>query len=495
MSDSIQVALIVVIGWVISVCFHEFAHALVAYIGGDKSVKSKGYLTFNPFLYSDIRYSVLLPTFFVLIGGIGLPGAAVRIQSNLLRHPYWMSLVSFAGPFATFLWILGMIAVIHSGVLPAIWALAFCWLLKIEIVVLLLNLLPIPGLDGFGIIEPFLSKETRKKIEPMYKHGFTIMLVLLWLIPGPNELLWELGGYYLQLAGVPLLLAYQGHELYSKGAFPVAGTVLVLAAIAYYINNKRDWFTQALKLMEKGDFQVCIDSMKKVIEKKPDTRAYRLIALSYYELAKRIEEGNEQKKSYLKEALDAANKAIELESDSPENLLSKALICAETSGLDEQALDAFNKCIAVNPHNAYAQEWKCHMLYVLNRFEELLPAAESGLKEFPDSKPLLEAKRVALFAKSTELFHAGKYEESLAITEQLISMGYELRTNYYNKACCLAKLNRNSEALESLSKAADLDVIAIEEARKDSDLSALWELDGFRELVKKHEAAAAQSTK
>lgn len=46
---SLRMATIVVfLGWIFSLCLHEFSHALVAYCGGDTSVKEKGYLTFNP---------------------------------------------------------------------------------------------------------------------------------------------------------------------------------------------------------------------------------------------------------------------------------------------------------------------------------------------------------------------------------------------------------------------------------------------------------------
>ena len=41
------------VGWIFSLCLHEFAHAAVAFLGGDTSVREKGYLTFNPLRYVD----------------------------------------------------------------------------------------------------------------------------------------------------------------------------------------------------------------------------------------------------------------------------------------------------------------------------------------------------------------------------------------------------------------------------------------------------------
>ena len=574
MSDSILVALIVVIGWTISVCFHEYAHAVVAYWGGDKSVKSKGYLSFNPFLYTDIRFSIILPTVFILLGGIGLPGAAVRIRDDMLRHRYWSSLVSAAGPFATFLWILGMIAVIHSGQLSEAWALALCWLLNIEIVVLLLNLLPLPGLDGFGIIEPFLSSEARKKIQPLYKHGFLIMIALLWLIPGPNQMLWETAGSLMELAGIPEMLVEKGHELYREGSFPVAGTALGLAAIAYFVNQRRNWFERGLKMLESGDYYGCINLMHEVLKKKEESKAYRLIALAYLEMALRISKKDAKDRlGYLHEALAAADKAVALDAESHENFLTQGLICLEYSDKQEAALTALNKTLELHKRNEYAITKKCYVLFNLGRFEELLATAEAGLKELPDSVDLLYSKAIglhslgrleealatyelclakgaspqsilnnimllsahlskvdlaqlktkeflrkadfetkvqfyiglkaydeaislvedslkanqreprALFLKSCILFYRGQYEESMQIADQLIEMKNELRTNLYNKACCLAKLNRAEEAVEYLAKAAEIDKTAISQAKTDDDLSAIWELDSFKKLL------------
>src|SRR3990172_4827518 len=91
---------IVLIGWIFSLCLHEFSHALVAYLGGDTSVKDKGYLTFNPLKYTHPVYSIVLPLVFLVMGGIGLPGGAVYIETERLRSPRWRSAVSLAGPLA-----------------------------------------------------------------------------------------------------------------------------------------------------------------------------------------------------------------------------------------------------------------------------------------------------------------------------------------------------------------------------------------------------------
>ena len=62
---------IVMGGWIVSVCLHEFAHAIVAYRGGDTSVRDKGYLTMNPLKYTDPMFSFVLPIIFLPILAFG----------------------------------------------------------------------------------------------------------------------------------------------------------------------------------------------------------------------------------------------------------------------------------------------------------------------------------------------------------------------------------------------------------------------------------------
>src|SRR2546425_2323534 len=93
----------VVTGWIATVCVHEFCHAMVAYIAGDRAVASSGYLTFDPLRYTNFLMSIVFPAAFLLIGGIALPGGAVYINRGALRNKWWDSAVSLAGPLGTLL--------------------------------------------------------------------------------------------------------------------------------------------------------------------------------------------------------------------------------------------------------------------------------------------------------------------------------------------------------------------------------------------------------
>ena len=94
----VDVFLFVIFGWLLSLCLHEYAHALVAYLCGDRGVAERGYLRLNPLKYTSPLLSIVLPIVAVVIGGIGLPGGAVWIDHSYIRSKTQESLISLAGP-------------------------------------------------------------------------------------------------------------------------------------------------------------------------------------------------------------------------------------------------------------------------------------------------------------------------------------------------------------------------------------------------------------
>jgi len=212
------VFLFVTVGWVVSLCLHEFAHAMVAFFGGDRSVAEKGYLTLDPRRYADPGLSLVFPILIVLIGGIGLPGGAVWVNRGALRGRWTKSLMSFAGPATNVVMAAACLLPLGLGwveldfdTLSFSSALAFLGFLQISAV--LLNLLPIPGLDGFGVISPLLSVELRAKLAPLSRWGILIVFGAL-LLPAPNRAFFGLVDDLIALAGVDVRLASEGYHLY-----------------------------------------------------------------------------------------------------------------------------------------------------------------------------------------------------------------------------------------------------------------------------------------
>jgi Zn-dependent protease len=146
--------IIVLVGWIFSLTLHEFAHAIVAYQGGDWTVREKGYLTFNPLKYTDPLMSIVLPLLFLALGGIGLPGGAVYIETWRLRSRGWQSAVSLAGPSMNILLAILLALVLQiPSVHASTAAPALSFLVYLQITAAVINL--IPHWMATGSLPPF----------------------------------------------------------------------------------------------------------------------------------------------------------------------------------------------------------------------------------------------------------------------------------------------------------------------------------------------------
>ncbi|WP_253889218.1 site-2 protease family protein [Actinokineospora diospyrosa] len=196
-------------GWAVSLCLHEFGHAIVAFRGGDREVYFKGYLTLDPRRYTDPVLSLLLPLLFLAIGGIPLPGGAVWINHNALRSRAVDSAVSLAGPFANV--VIAILLAISVNVFepaPGIaWGLSFLALLQLAAFVL--NILPVPGLDGWGAIEPYLSYEARRFGAKARQWAPLILFAVLIGVPGASTVFWDVvQAFYGAIGGNELYAMY-----------------------------------------------------------------------------------------------------------------------------------------------------------------------------------------------------------------------------------------------------------------------------------------------
>lgn len=212
----VAVFLFVTGAWIVSLCLHEYAHARTALHSGDISVGAKGYLTLNPLKYTHALLSIVLPVIFVIMGGIGLPGGAVFIERGSIRGRWRHSLISAAGPLTNVLFAAVCTAPFWLHALNGVprdfqYALGFLALLQVTAAIL--NFLPVPGLDGYGVIEPWLSYGVRRQLEPFAPFGLLAVFAILWM-PSVNTEFFQAIGSILNALGVDDLSRYCGQELY-----------------------------------------------------------------------------------------------------------------------------------------------------------------------------------------------------------------------------------------------------------------------------------------
>lgn len=208
----VWIFLIVVGGWVITLCLHEFAHAATALAFGDTSVRARGYLSLNPLRYTDPVNSLVVPLLLLAIGGIPLPGGAVLIEPHRLRRPWNSSLVSAAGPVTNLL--CGLVLAALSAPLPSPLGAALSFLALLQFVAGVLNLLPVPGFDGFGVISPVLARQLRQRIRPFQPWAPIAVFAVLISVPAASAALFDAGYWLLNGAGGNASSAYVGSALF-----------------------------------------------------------------------------------------------------------------------------------------------------------------------------------------------------------------------------------------------------------------------------------------
>lgn len=167
---------------VLSVACHEFLHAIAAFLLGDRTVYSRGYLRLSPIKYFAGLHSLALPALIFAFSGIFLPGAAVFIRFDYIRHPVARSLVYLAGIIANGAFLAAILALLRSdAVAPGsdfaalLQFAAYC-----QICIIAFNLLPVPGLDGWGVIAPIFANGVQKLMDvlsPLIILLFAVALV------------------------------------------------------------------------------------------------------------------------------------------------------------------------------------------------------------------------------------------------------------------------------------------------------------------------------
>jgi len=189
---TIQMISVWVLPILLAVTVHEVAHGYVANLLGDKTARILGRLTLNPIKHIDIFGTILIPITLLLLNTGIIIGWAKPVPVNIqnFKSPRRdMALVAASGPISNLIMAIMWAALAKLGLLLILQdlpgALAIYTMgeagIAINLMLMALNLIPIPPLDGSHVIAGFLPRKIAVYYEQVAPYGFFILIILLYM--------------------------------------------------------------------------------------------------------------------------------------------------------------------------------------------------------------------------------------------------------------------------------------------------------------------------
>lgn len=202
---------------IIGIVVHESAHALAAYALGDRTARSRGRVSLNPFNHIDPFGTVLLPLIMILAGGPVFAFAKpVPVYVNNLKNPRRDEvLISLAGPASNIvlacicaLILRGMpgatlVSPLSSGVVNLFVGFLFT-AMSVNLSLAFFNLIPLPPLDGSSILVLFLKGRALQTYYEVQRYAMPILIVVLYVLPSVFHI--DLLDWYFGVTVDPLFL-------------------------------------------------------------------------------------------------------------------------------------------------------------------------------------------------------------------------------------------------------------------------------------------------
>jgi Zn-dependent protease len=170
----------------LGITVHEVAHGWVASKLGDKTAMMLGRLTLNPLKHVDPMGTILIPGLLLLLQAGFIFGYAKPVPiawRNLGQPKRDMAIVAGAGPLANLCMAMGWALLVRAGLLMGETGMALVYMgvagIFINTVLMVLNLLPLPPLDGGRVMTSLLPGPMAYRFSRIEPYGFMILIVLL----------------------------------------------------------------------------------------------------------------------------------------------------------------------------------------------------------------------------------------------------------------------------------------------------------------------------
>lgn len=179
------VLLVIAVLLLVAFPVHEFSHALAAYRLGDSTARYMGRLTLNPAAHFDPWGGLILVVTALSGFPIGWAKPTPVNPANLAGGREGAALVAFAGPLSNLVMAsivaVPLRAIVTFGIaVPQLAVTVLAYLVLFNLLLFIVNLLPIPPLDGYTVLLRFVSPRTAWQLRQFEQYGFLILLVLVF---------------------------------------------------------------------------------------------------------------------------------------------------------------------------------------------------------------------------------------------------------------------------------------------------------------------------
>ncbi|HBB30302.1 MAG TPA: hypothetical protein DC064_00225, partial [Cyanobacteria bacterium UBA9273] len=376
----------------------------------------------------------------------------------------------------------------------------------LEIFAVVLNLLPIPPLDGYGIIRPWLPDSVQHQFNQLGKYSIWFIFGLLWFVPAAG--FW-LGRFVYEIAAIlqiPLEAVQVGWELFDK---PTTKLVLILALMSLFwlikkhektSNNRPDitgyhqgnqlqkaqhyedaiaaydqalklnpnyceaWYERGLTLEKLNQFEEAIASYQQTVQIKPDFyQAWYQQGVVFNQLQQ------------YQEALAAYDRVLEIRPDDCNTWFVRGLML-EAWQNPEAAIASYDKAIEIEPNFYGFWFFRGNALNSCQSYQDAIDSYERAIQLKPDYVE-------AWHNRSHSLYQLQRYEEAITSYDRVLEIQPESANSWYNRACCRALQGNLALALQTLQQAISLEPDFRDYAKTDSDFDAIREEPLFQKLI------------